>query len=96
VQVPGRGPSAIGHIDCPQFVASRTEGGWTSLKGAELSSSVFPGFRRVLRAPLSVTGDPAMFLGGLDVVLKWIFEVDSLKCIDGVFTSSNERNTEKG
>ena len=34
---------------------------WTSLKEAELSSRFFPGFQWGLRAPFSVTGEPAMF-----------------------------------
>jgi hypothetical protein len=36
---------------------------WTSLKEAELSSGVFPGFQLGLRGPLSVTGVPVVFEG---------------------------------
>jgi len=38
--------------------------GWTSLKEAELSSRFFPGFHWGPRAPFSITGEPAMFVGG--------------------------------
>jgi len=34
------------------------------VKEAELSSSFFPGFHWGPRAPFSITGEPAMFVGG--------------------------------
>ena len=50
-----------GEVDLVQFQRFVRRGGWTSLKEAEVSSSVFPGFLRGPRAPFSVTGEAVMF-----------------------------------
>ena len=48
-----------GEVDLVQFRVHLGRGGWTSLKEVEVSSKVFPAFRRGPRAPFSVTGEPA-------------------------------------
>ncbi len=58
-----KGLLRVGPIDRRQLRRLQIAGGWTCLKAAEVSSSIFPGFRRDLRTLLLVAGEPVICVG---------------------------------